>query len=66
MNTVTFTHKNYKATVRHNPQNGTFVVFLYRDGKLVEREVFNSYEVAEDYACRVVLVEDFCDELGLC
>lgn len=65
MNKVTFTHKNYKATVRYNPQNGTFVVFLYRDGELVEREVFDSREVAEDYASRVVIVEDLCDELGL-
>ena len=64
MNT-TFTHKNYKATVRHNPQNGTYVVFLYRDGELVEREVFDSYDVATDYASRVVIVEDLCDELGL-
>ena len=65
MNPVTFTHKNYKATVRRNPQNNTFVVFLYRDGELVEREVFDSYDVAHDYASRVVIIEDLCDELGL-
>ncbi len=65
MNPVTFTYEKYKATVRHNPQNNTFVVFLYKEGNLVEREVFDSYDVAQDYASRVVIIEDLCDELGL-
>lgn len=65
MDTVTFTHKNYTANVRRNHQNGTFVVFLYRDGELIEREVFDCFDVAVDYASRVVIIEDLCDELGL-
>jgi len=65
MKPVEFSHKEYTARIRRNPQNDTYVVFVYKSGKLIERTVFSSYEIAEDYAYRVVIVEDLCDSLGL-
>ena len=65
MNPMTFTYKNYRAVIRRNPQSNMYIVYVYRDGELVEREVFESKDTAEDYAGRVVIIEDLCDELGL-
>jgi len=65
MKPVEFSHKEYTDRIRHNPQNDTFVVYLFKSGELIERTVFSSYEIAEDYAYRIVVVEDLCDSLGL-
>lgn len=65
MKPVTFVYKNYKARVRRNPQSGEYIVFIYRDGELIERTSFTSRDVAEDYAARVVIIEDLCEALGL-
>jgi len=65
MKPVAYEHKEYRSVVRYNPQTHKFIVYLYRNGELIELQTFNDYDTADNYAYLVVVIEDLCDSLGL-
>lgn len=65
MKPVTYEHKEYRSVVRHNPQTHKFIVYLYRNGELIECQTFSDYDTADNYAYLITIIEDLCDRLGL-